>query len=206
MKIIDLNSWNRKEIYNHFIGLTDPFVAVVVELDVTKAYKTAKTEQTSFFSKYLHATMQAVNQIPNLKIRLIDEQIVAYDTVHVSVTIPRPDHTFGFSFVEFSDDFKLFTQRLNLEKERILSSTNLFPMQQTSLDVIYCSALPWINFSSHKEPFNSSKDSVPKIAFGKYFEHDGRKKMNISLNVNHAFVDGFHMGQFFESLQHYLDL
>ena len=42
MKIIDLKSWNRKEIYEHFIGLTDPFVAVVVELDVTKAYETAK--------------------------------------------------------------------------------------------------------------------------------------------------------------------
>ena len=95
---------------------------------------------------------------------------------------------------------------MNEEKERIVNSTNLFKIQKTSLDVIYCSALPWINFSSHKEPFNSSKDSVPKIAFGKYFEHDGRKKMNISLNVNHAFVDGFHMGQFFESLQHYLDL
>ena len=108
MKIIDLNSWNRKEIYEHFIGLTDPFVAVVVELDVTKAYETAKASHLSFFSKYLHATMLAVNQTPNLKIRLVDDQIVAYDTVHISVTIPRPDHTFGFSFVEFSDDFKLF--------------------------------------------------------------------------------------------------
>ena len=51
----------------------------------------------SFFSKYLHATMLAVNQTPNLKIRLVDDQIVAYDAVHISVTIPRPDHTFGFS-------------------------------------------------------------------------------------------------------------
>ena len=49
MKIIDLNSWNRKEIYEHFIGLTDPFVAVVVELDVTKAYETAKASHSSFF-------------------------------------------------------------------------------------------------------------------------------------------------------------
>ena len=50
MKIIDLKSWNRKEIYEHFIGLTDPFVAVVVELDVTKAYETAN-ESLKFFFK-----------------------------------------------------------------------------------------------------------------------------------------------------------
>lgn len=205
MKTINLNTWSRKEIFEHFIALTDPFVAVVTEMDVTKAYVYSKQHKISFFAKYLHATLQAINQTEQLKIRYSNPEIIQYDTIHVSVTIPRPDHTFGFTFIEFTEDFKLFNSRLEAEKARVLSSTNLFP-NRVSDDVVYCSSLPWINFSSHKEPFNSSLDAIPKIAFGKYFNKGEAMKMNVSLNVNHAFVDGYHMGQFFESFQHFLDI
>ena len=43
-------------------------------------------------------------------------------------------------------------------------------------------------------------DAIPRIAWGKYIDIDGRKHLHISLEVNHRFIDGVHIGKFNEAL------
>jgi chloramphenicol O-acetyltransferase type A len=45
------------------------------------------------------------------------------------------------------------------------------------------------------------KDSVPKISVGKYFNESGTIKIPISIHVNHALVDGYDIGLFYERLE-----
>lgn len=200
MRYLDLENWNRKEHFEHFSKLKDPYFAVVVDVDVTKAYQYSKEQNISFFSLYLHACMKAINAVENLRYRLEGDRVVVHEVIHASATIPRPDTTFGFSFIHYSEDFAVFHQNLESEKQRILQSTDLFP-PINSEDCIYCSALPWVHFSSHKEPVSGRKESVPKLAFGKFLEKDGKLMMPVSIAVNHALADGYHVGEFFK---HYL--
>ena len=94
---------------------------------------------------------------------------------------------------------------MSLEKHRIEHSTDLFP-ERNDLACIHCSALPWVNFTGHKEPVSGKFVSVPKLAFSKTALHDnGRMTMNVSIHVNHALVDGYHVGLFSEKFQHYLN-
>ena len=204
MRYLDIENWNRKKHYEHFSKLFDPYFAVVVDVDVTKAFQYSKEKKVSFFALYLHACMKAVNAIENLRYRIQDGKVVIHDVIHASVTIPREDTTFGFSFVHFSEDFDTFNQNLEKEKDRIQNSTDLFP-PVNSEDCIYGSALPWYNFSSHKEPISGFKESVPKLAFGKFSEKEGKLMMPVSIAVNHALADGYHVGQFFESYQEELN-
>ena len=74
-KYLDIDSWNRKELYEHFRTLVDPTFAVVVDVDVTIAYNLVKKTDTSFFVKYLHACMKAINAIENFKYRIEDDKI-----------------------------------------------------------------------------------------------------------------------------------
>jgi chloramphenicol O-acetyltransferase type A len=46
----------------------------------------------------------------------------------------------------------------------------------------------------------SYKDSCPKITFGKITENDGVKTMPLSIHVNHALMDGYHVGEFVETI------
>jgi len=200
MNYLDIENWNRKQHFEHFSKLLDPYFAVVVDVDVTHAFQYAKEKNVSFFALYLHACIKAINSVENLRYRIQDDKIVIHDVIHASATIPREDSTFGFSFVHFSEDFNVFNENLEKEKERIMRSTDLFP-PVNSEDCIYCSALPWYNFTSHKEPISGFKESVPKLAFGKFVKKDGRLMMPVSIAVNHALVDGYHVGQFFESYQ-----
>jgi len=205
VKKLNIETWNRKAHFNFFNTFVDPYFGVTAKVDVTKAYAYAKATDKSFFSMYLHACMKAVNAVEAFKYRIENEnEVVVHDAIHASATILRPDKTFGFSFIDFHEDYEVFNGNVQSEKERIYNSTALFPPKNTE-DCIYCSAMPWIDFSGHKEPFHGKKESVPRLAFSKMIDEGEYKKMNIAITVNHALMDGYHVGQFVEKYQEYLN-
>lgn len=204
MKIIDINNWNRKAHYKHFMGLKDPYFALTIPFDVTKAYNFSKNNNISFFAKYLHDCMKAMNNVENLKYRIENENVVGYDIIHASATIMRTDKTYGFSFINYAEDLNVFINNVETEKERVESSTDLYP-PKTGLDCIHCSAMPWVNFTGQKEPVSGQVESVPKVAFGKAVKTGTKMKMNLGISVNHALVDGYHIGLFSEKFQQYLN-
>lgn len=206
MKLLNIDHWNRKEHFHFFNQFDDPYFSVTVDFDVTKLYAHAKTHNLSFFTLYLHACMKAINSVDNFKYRLRDEghNVVIHEVIHASATILRDDNTFGFSFIHYHDDFKRFNRNFEAEKDRILNSKNLFPVQSTD-DCIYCSAMQWFNFSAQKEPvFGSKKESVPKLAFGKFVQKNNKLQMPVAIAVNHALVDGYHVGLFADAFQNAL--
>jgi chloramphenicol O-acetyltransferase type A len=201
MRYLDIESWNRKELFKHFRALADPTFGLVADVDVSKTYQSAKEKNQSFFVRYLHACMNAINAVENFKFRIEGDKVAIYDVINASPTIARKDNTFGFSYVKYSENFEEFKSNFDKEKERIVNSIGLFPPEY-SLGCIHCSAIPWVSFSGHKEPFSGNKnDSVPQLAFGKIKEENGKKVMPVAVNVNHALVDGYHVGQFFDKFQ-----
>jgi chloramphenicol O-acetyltransferase type A len=167
---------------------------------VSLAYKKSKDTGSSFFAIYLHDCMKAINAVENFKYRIVDNDVFEYDVIHASATLSRADNTFGFSFINFSDSFQEFNTNIQKEKQRINDSTEIYP-PVNGLDCIHCSALPWFSFTSQKEPFSGVKDSVPKFAFSKTYKKNDSLMMNVGINVNHALIDGYHVGQFAELFQ-----
>lgn len=204
MRIIDINTWNRKQHYNHFNALANPYFGVTIPFDVTKAYDFAKRESKSFFAVYLHACVKAINNIDNLRYRIENEQVVDYEVIHASATIMRANNTFGFSFIEYHDDLNMFIGNINLEKNRIEQSNDLYP-PQNGLNCIHCSAMPWLKFSGQIEPVSGEKESVPKLAFSKVEKVGEQRFMNVAISVNHALVDGYHVSLFSEAFQQLLN-
>ena len=206
MKHIDLNNWNRRLLYEHFKDFADPYFSIITPFDVSNAYKNAQSNGYSFFARYLHDCLKALNEVENFKYRMIDDKVVEYDIIHASPTLMRPDKTFGFSFVKFTESLDGFINNIENEQERINYSTELYPPEEYRLDCIHCSAMPWVSFSGHKEPVSGKKDSVPKLAFSKAVEIDGKLIMNVAINANHALVDGYHVSLFVEKFQENLNL
>lgn len=205
MEYLDIKNWNRREHYNHFRTLADPNFNIVARVNVNNAYIVSKKKNISFFVNYLHACMQAVNKIENFKYRIEDNRILIYNNIDVSATIARTDNTFGFSYIEYSEDLNKFNGNYLAEKERILNSTNLFPPKYTE-GCVFCSAIPWVDFTGHKEPFSgNNNNSIPQIAFGKVITKNNKREMSVSVTVNHALMDGYHVGLFFQEFQKQLD-
>jgi chloramphenicol O-acetyltransferase type A len=204
MRKLNVQTWNRRKHFEFFNTFQDPFFAVAATMNVSKAYDFAKATDTSFFAVYLHDCMKAINAVEAFRYRIENEdEVVIHEKIHASATILRPNKTFGFSFIDYDEDFEIFNQNVLDEKERILNSDDLFPPKNTE-DCIFCSALPWVNFTGHKEPFHGKKESVPKVAFSKMETVNDQKMMTVSVSVNHALMDGYHVGQFTEKFQEYL--
>ncbi len=184
--------------------MSDPYFGVIIPFDVTKANKFSKANNVSFFGRYLHDCMRAINAEQNFKYRIKEDEVVEFDTIHASATIMRKNKTFGFSFIDFDENLSRFLDNLEAEKQRIFDSRELYP-PKNSLDCIHCSALPWVNFTGHKEPVSGKLDSVPKLAFGKAVNINGSLIMQVAINVNHALVDGYHLSQFAERFQEFLN-
>lgn len=201
--LLDLENWNRKEHFEHFSKMEEPFFGATVEIDCTKAYQTAKNLKTSFFIFYLHKTLVAVNTIENFKYRILENKIYINDRVDVSATIGRKDGTFGFSLMEYNPAFRIFEKNACAEIDRIQNTTGLFTRSFDDDNVIHFSAIPWLNFTSlsHARSY-SYPDSCPKISFGKMTTLDnGKKTMPMSVHVHHGLMDGMHVGKFVDLFQ-----
>ena len=44
-------------------------------------------------------------------------------------------------------------------------------------------------------------DAIPRIAWGRYVPRDGRLMLGMSMEVNHRFIDGLHIGRFAQALE-----
>lgn len=204
MKVIDINTWKRKQQYDHFKDFHDPYFGVTIPFDVELSYRKAKKEGVSFFAQYLHDCMRAINVVDNLKLRLLEGEVVQYDVINASATLMGYDNTFGLSYILFDSDLNVFISNLEKEKQRVINSGDFYP-PENNLDCIHCSALPWFNFVGHKEAISGNPDSVPKLAFGKTYREDSVLKMNVAIHVNHALADGADVGLFANAFQNYLN-
>ncbi len=208
MKIIDIENWNRKEHFEFFSKMTSPFFGITAEVECTKTYQFAKDNGISFFATYLHKSMLAVNAVEELKLRMVQNQVMLYDKVDAGATISRADGTFAFIFVAFSENFETFNAALQKEIEEVQNSVGLrLNDDDTKTALIRHSTLPWVQFTSILHPTNFNKqDSVPKITFGKMFSRDGKKYMPVSVEAHHGLADGYPIAKYFSEFQNQLDL
>jgi chloramphenicol O-acetyltransferase type A len=201
---IDIDTWIRKPHYLHFKDFDEPFYGVCVSVDCTKAYQKAKEMNASFYLYYLHKSLLAAKQVEAFCYRIENNQVFLYDECRPTITVDRPDGTFGFGYIDFFEDFGDFQTAGKNEIEKVRKEHSLVA---SGLDnVIHYSAAPWINFTSLSHPRRfSTGDSCPKITFGKLTDTDGKKLIPVAIHVHHALVDGRDIGEFVDIFQKLLN-
>ena len=199
---LDITTWNRKEHFEFFSQMEEPFFGITLSIDCSKAYQKAKDLNVPFFVYYLHKTLVAVNSIENFRYRIIDGEVYVYDQINASATIMREDKTFGFSLIEFNTDIHKFNLTAQEEINRIQNTTGLFTRSFDEPNLIHFSAIPWVNFTSlsHARSY-THPDSCPKISFGQLINENNTLKIPISIHVHHGLADGYHVGLFLEKLE-----
>ncbi len=205
MKIIDLATWKRREHFQYFCSLDDPYWSMTTSLDCTRTYWNSKHRGESFFLSYLHRSLQAVNSVDELKMRINDHQVVCFERVHASTTVLRPDETFGCSFIEFFDDFGEFVAAATSSIDKTIASSGMCLEQDYRSDQIYYSSIPWQYFSglTYAKSFNT-QDSVPRITFGKMKQDGDKLMLPLAIQVHHGLADGLHVARFLEHFQNLL--
>ena len=204
---INLNTWSRREYYNFFGSYDDPYFGVVVNVDCTKAYNYCKKNTVYFFLYYTYQSIKALKMVENFRYRIIDDEVWLFDRVHASPVIAREDHTFGFATFEYTGDFGSFKAIAEKQIAEVQTYTGLSVGERPRMiDVVHYTTLPWFSFTGFKHEKNIRHfESIPKLAFGKFFESDGKLMMPHSINANHGLVDAYHIAKYLEFFQESLD-
>lgn len=204
-ELFDIESWDRKEHYLFFKDFVEPYHGVNVHIECGKAYDFVKEHQCSFFLFYLHCALQASNAIANFKLRIENNEVYSYDVINAGSTVGRDNGTFGFGYFHYKPEFFEFATAGTQVIKTVKSRNDL--QREEGFDLIRCSAIPWIDFSSlsHARQF-SFPDSCPKLSFGKMTGTSQQRKMPIAVHVHHALVDGLHLAQFLDAFQTAMNL
>jgi len=207
MKILDKSNWNRKEHFDFFNQFDETFFGVTIELDVTNAYKRCKDKNLSFFLYYHYLSTKAANEVKEFKYRIKEDNIVVFDAIHVSTILLRDNKSFVFTFIPFTSTFEEFTIEAKKEFERAKQTTGIGMDENTArLDTIHYSAVPWFSFKGLTHPRNyNSKESNPKITFGKASELNNQLIMPVSIYAHHGLMDGYHLGLYIKRFQDLLN-
>ncbi|MCM1990756.1 chloramphenicol acetyltransferase [Oceanirhabdus seepicola] len=205
MRLVDIENWKRKSHYNYFKQLDYPHFNVCGNLDITKFYKYIKEKEQPFFISMLYAATKTANSIKEFRYRIRKNEVVEHENVSPSFTVMSEDEVFGFCAVKFMDEFNIF--KANTSKEIEKTKNNILLDDKAGRDdLIFFTSIPWVSFTSVTHPMHMSPvDSIPRIAWGKYFEENGRIKLPLSVQVHHALIDGVHVGKYFNALQEMID-
>jgi len=205
MRTIDMDHWSRREHFNLFRNFDHPHFGMSANVDLTSFYAYVKERGLHFTVAVIYMIARAANSIPEFRYRIRDEGVIEHDVVHPSATILVGKDTFSFCTVEYTDKFAEFAPRAAEQLASVKENPTLSEGSYQD-DLLYMTALPWVTFTSFIHPLHlNPPDSVPRFAWGKYFEEAKRLKMPLGAQGHHALMDGIHMGWFYERIQGYLD-
>lgn len=201
MKEIDIETWDRKEHFRFFLRSDLPFYNVDFELDVTGLHAFCKQRGVSVNSTLIYATVKALNRVENFLYRLENGKVVRYDGIDPSfTTIREGEELFRLITVGFHDDLAVFDRTV---KAAVAASTAYFDVGMLAgrSNFVFISALPWVPFTGidHTQSLNK-EDAMPRVSWGKMHERNGKTVLPYNIRVNHIFIDGLHVGRFYECL------
>lgn len=200
MREIDPNTWSRREIFDFFSKISNPFYSVTFNVDVTEVYAYAKRSGLSFYYALVYLVTKAVNYVEAFRYGIVDGELVLFDERSPSFTdLKKGSESFHIVTMPCEGNIAEFCQDA---KRRSAEQTTFLSTDKESADLIYFSCLPWVELTAltNERDFDPD-DAIPRISWGKFHERDGRKILGMSLELNHRFTDGVHIGKFADVLE-----
>ena len=108
--------------------------------------------------------------------------------------------------------FSKYLEQSCIKQDAALHSEHLEEEDEDILSLLFISTVPWLNYTEAMMPLPDNRFSIPSFCWGAYKSEkylaleDGRvvervkTSIPVTLLVNHALIDGIHVGRFFDNL------
>jgi len=205
MRHINLETWSRRERFKVFSAFDHPHAGFCANVDLTTFYPVVKQRGFSFTVAIVYVLSRAANAIPEFRYRIREGKVVEHEIVHPSGTILTDEDLFSFCTFDYIENLSEFAARA-AERIAYVKEHPTLKDGPGQDDLLYMTAIPWVSFTSVMHPLHlQPADSVPRFAWGKFFEDGDLLKMPLSVQGHHALMDGIHIGRFYAEVQDYLN-
>ena len=201
MRYIDKSAWPRRGHFDFFAPMSNPFYSLTFPVDVTALRRYTKSNSISFYYGMVFAATKAMERVEAFRYKCrADGHIVYHERLVPSFTDLTPgSDLFHITTLEAGEDMADFCRRAREASRAQTEFITKGPWDEDEL--VYFTCLPWFPITSlTNERDMTPTDSVPRAAWGRYEEKEGRTVLSLSLELNHRLLDGVHAGMFYEEL------
>ncbi len=205
--LLSFEDWERRETYKHFSAFTDPFYSISFRVDVTDLYAKVKKEGLSFYLGLTWACTKAMNEVEAFLVSREGDKLLRYEKRHPSFTDMHPgEETYYCVTVPYLEDMAAFCRQ---SKKISQEQTVFIDMEKEVPNLIFISCVPWVEMTAVKSPRNlaggpSLDNYIPSLTWGGFWQEGDRKVLTMTIDANHRFVDGYHVGLFAKKLEQIL--
>ena len=196
-QLIDLEHWDRKEFYEHFIQEVVCTFSATVNVDIT-ALKGQR-----LYPAMIWLLTKTVNEMPEFRTSLTGEGLGIYDSMHPMYTVfNKENKNFSGIWSYYSENYETFLKNYETDVQTYSKSTRYAPKEGTPVNSFNISMVPWLEFTSlNINVYDEGKFLLPIFTMGQFFERDGKRFLPLAIQVHHAVCDGYHLSVFVEKLQ-----
>lgn len=194
-----LEEYPRRPHLEFFRGRVSPFYSITFDLDATRLRERLAVGSLPVYAGFCWAFHRALLRVPAFRVRLVDGQVVLWDSLRIGLTVPAPQRTFSFATLDWDEEPERFLARAVDELARASERVDL---AAGGTDFAYYTAAPRVPFTGLTHaPHADPEAGQPQIAFGRFAPRDGRLLVPVGIQVNHLYVDGADLGDLYEAAQ-----
>lgn len=207
-RLIDLDSWARREHFEHYRHTVACTYSMTVELDATRFVLALAGSARKTYLAQVWALATVVNRHQEFQMTLTETGAPAvWEVVHPAFTVFNPDReTFASIWTPYEADFGAFHDAAAAVVAEHRHSTSLFPQGAPPGNTFDVSSLPWTPFTGFNLNVRDGWDHLaPIFTLGRYTQRDDRTLLPLAIQVHHAAADGFHVARLVREVQDLLD-
>ena len=207
---IDLNTWDRKQLFQNYLGTDLPYIIITANVDVTRPLAFAHEHGISFNLVMVYLCNKTADSILNYRYRFIDGKPFVIDHTRPTVNhLQKGSDIFVIGEGPWPcDDIITFCKACHENMEQVTQEYRKERIDH-KLDIINYTSVPWVQYTGFVRTIaHDGVDNAPKISFGKYFsspEDPSRILMPVSSQTHHGLMDGVHVGKYYSQLQEACD-
>lgn len=203
-KKIDRSTWNREEVFAHFLTDLPCTYSLTARLDITAL----RAGGLPLYPAMLYALSAVVNRHEEFRTALDGEgQPGIFDALSPCYTVFHKDtETFSNIWTDFSESYAAFFAGYRQDLQQYGEIHRLAAKPGPPENTFPVSMLPWTTFDSlHLNLQRGYAYLLPIFTMGKFYEDGGKTLLPIAVQVHHAVCDGFHVSRFLAEVQELLD-
>ena len=197
-RLINLENWERKEVFNHYTKSVPCTYSLTVDLDISVL------SGHKLYPAMLWSLSAVVNEMEEFRTAVMPDGVGIFDFMHPSYTVLNPEtKRFCSIWSPFQWDKKEFMKHCQDDITHFKKAEAFLPCPNMPLNVFNVSMIPWVRYTAFHLDIRSCGGEylLPIFTIGKFSEKDGRRMLPLALQVHHAVCDGYHVGVFVEKLQ-----
>ena len=195
---------------NPFINFLSSRYTMSARVNVENLWIKSKEQDLSFFVMSLGALMNALNDIPQMRRRIIDGKVIEFEsldavcpimdkeeTVFKEIRIEGPQRFYNIlKWHDYVVDYQLNVL------EGVDKAFDVDTMERDKINIANFSCIPWVDFDSITNATAAGNAIQPLITWGKVNEN---YEMTVSITVSHIFVNGLELAKFYKYAQENFD-